>query len=145
MSLRLRLDPRLGNVLEANRVKAAISHIVSALFENELVVRCVAGCLVAVRWCAETRRQSIMLTFVYSWPAPFWSGAAIDIVLITTRLWQTKAAWQTIRKVTIHHSIPPRVLSQWGYGASLITKGKTVVSKDKTKVPLCLVFPSSIA
>jgi hypothetical protein len=70
--------------------------------------------------------QLIMLTFVYSWPAPFWSGAAIGIVLIATRLWRTKAAWQTIRKVTIHHSIPPRVLSQWGYGASLITKGKTV-------------------
>jgi hypothetical protein len=56
MSLRLRLEPRLGNVLEVNRLKAAISHIVSALFENELVVRCIAGCLVAVRWCAETRR-----------------------------------------------------------------------------------------
>ena len=33
MNPRLTLEPRLGNVLEANRVNAAVWHIVSALFE----------------------------------------------------------------------------------------------------------------
>jgi hypothetical protein len=34
-----------------------------------------------------------MLTFVYSWPATFGNGAAIGIVLVTTKLWRTKRAW----------------------------------------------------
>jgi hypothetical protein len=120
MSPRLTLEARLGNVPEANRVNAAISHLVSAIVRNRA---CGALALLfasspfadALKYGA----QSIMPTFLYSWPATFGNGASIGIVLITTRLWRTKVARQTIRKVPIHHSIPPRVLSRWGVGLKL--------------------------
>ena len=44
-----------------------------------------------------------MATAFTKWRATFGNGAAIGIAPTTTRRWQIKVVWQTIRKDLIHH------------------------------------------